>query len=109
MCVPFVAMTLDTTQGEDRQVAARTGLVGILAMVPRSGGRWDLRCFASAFRGTDASMLEPRVRAPLLLRVAAVDRAPYRREELEAGARELRIHEDEVRRHAETMFREENH
>lgn len=64
-------------------------------MVPRSA-RWILPCFASAFRGTDASTLEPKVRALLLLRVVAIDRAPYWREQMEAEALALGIKEDEV-------------
>jgi alkylhydroperoxidase family enzyme len=71
------------------------GFVEVLADVPRSG-RWILPALAGAFRGTDVSMLDPRIRALVLLRVAAVDRAPYWRLQLEAGGRELGITDDEL-------------
>jgi alkylhydroperoxidase family enzyme len=71
------------------------GLLDILADVPRSA-RWILPAFASAFCGTDVSTLELRTRCLVLLRVAAVDRAPYWRLQLEAGARELGITGDEI-------------
>lgn len=87
-------MTRDI-QGDDRGSAAPVGLLGTLETVPRSA-RWVLPTLTSAFRGTDASTLEPKVRALVLLRVAAVDHAPYWREQLEAVARELGITDDEV-------------
>ena len=71
------------------------GLLDVLAEVPRSG-RWILPAFASAFCGTDVSTLELRTRSLVLLRVAAVDRAPYWRLQLEAGARHLGITADEL-------------
>jgi alkylhydroperoxidase family enzyme len=73
----------------------RSGLIQTLSAVPRSG-RWVLPALASAFEGTDASTLEPKVRALVLLRVAAVDRAPYWRERLEAGAHAVGISADEI-------------
>jgi alkylhydroperoxidase family enzyme len=72
-----------------------SGLLDVLAEVPRSA-RWILPAFASAFCGTDVSTLELRTRSLVLLRVAAVDRAPYWRLQLEAGARVLGITGDEL-------------
>lgn len=77
------------------QQPSPAGLVETLAPLPRSA-RWILPSFAAAFEGTDASTVEQRSRTLLLLRVAAVDRAPYWRERLEAGAREMGISSDEV-------------
>jgi alkylhydroperoxidase family enzyme len=71
------------------------GLLEVLAEVPRSA-RWVLPALASAFCGTDVSTLELRTRSLVILRVAAVDRAPYWRLQLEVGARELGITEDEL-------------
>lgn len=71
------------------------GLLEVLAEVPRSA-RWVLPALTAAFRGTDVSTLDLRLRALVLLRVAAVDRAPYWRLQLEAGAHELGISEDEL-------------
>jgi hypothetical protein len=71
------------------------GLLEVLAEVPRSA-RWVLPALASAFCGTDVSTLELRTRSLVLLRVVAVDRAPYWRLQLAAGARELGITEDEL-------------
>ena len=70
-------------------------MLSMLSEVPRSA-RWVLPAFMTAFRGTDASTLEPKVRALVCLRVAAVDRAPYWREPLEADAQALGISADEV-------------
>ena len=72
-----------------------SGLLDVLAEVPRSA-RWILPAFASAFCGTDVSTLELRTRSLVLLRVAAVDRAPYWRLQLEAGASDLGITGDEL-------------
>lgn len=66
-----------------------------LGTVPRSA-RWILPALAAAFEGTDVSTLEPRTRALLLLRVAAVDHAPYWRERFEVAARGVGISDDEV-------------
>jgi alkylhydroperoxidase family enzyme len=55
-----------------------------------------LPALAAAFEGTDASTLEPTVRSLVLLRVAAVDRAPYWRERHEAGARALGLSTDQI-------------
>ncbi len=71
------------------------GLVEVLSEVPRSA-RWVLPSLAAAFGGTDASTLGQRTRALVLLRVAAVDRAPYWRLQLEPRARELGVTEDEL-------------
>ncbi|HSL09997.1 MAG TPA: carboxymuconolactone decarboxylase family protein [Actinomycetota bacterium] len=66
-----------------------------LTRVPRSA-RWVLPVFAAAFRGTEVSTLEPRLRALALLRVAAIDRSPYWREQHEAAAPALGITRDEL-------------
>lgn len=71
------------------------GLIEVLSDVPRSA-RWILPTLAAAFSGTDVSTLGLRTRALVLLRVAAVDRAPYWRLQLEAGSRGLGITEDEL-------------
>lgn len=67
----------------------------MLAEVPRSA-RWILPTLTAAFCGTDVSTLGVRTRSLVLLRVAAVDRAPYWRLQLEAEANELGITEDEL-------------
>jgi alkylhydroperoxidase family enzyme len=72
------------------------GLVPTLALVPRSA-RWVMPTFASAFRGTDASTLEPRLRTLAIMRVCAVDRAPYWRTQFERSAPALGISDDEMR------------
>src|SRR5688572_22695105 len=66
-----------------------------LAAVPRSA-RWVLPAFAAAFHGADVSTLEPKVRTLALLRVASVDRAPYWREQHEAGAAAVGVSADEI-------------
>jgi alkylhydroperoxidase family enzyme len=71
------------------------GLIDILSEVPRSA-RWTLPTLAAAFVGTDVSTLGLRERSLVLLRVAAVDRAPYWRLQIEAGAREIGITEAEL-------------
>ena len=67
----------------------------MLAEVPRSA-RWILPTLTAAFCGTDVSTLGVRTRSLVLLRVAAVDRAPYWRLQLEAEANDLGITEDEL-------------
>lgn len=71
------------------------GLIEILSDVPRSA-RWILPTLAAAFGDADVSTLGLRTKALVLLRVAAVDRAPYWRLQIEAGARDLGITEDEL-------------
>jgi alkylhydroperoxidase family enzyme len=86
------------TAGHDAKDAPATGAVGLLGAlgeVPRSA-RWVLPALAAAFRGTDDSTLDLRVRTLVLLRVAAIDRAPYWRLRLEAAGRELGITEEEL-------------
>ena len=73
-----------------------SGLLDVLSQVPRST-RWILPTLKGALSGTDVSTLELRTRSLVLLRVAAVDRAPYWRLQLETGARALGITEDELR------------
>lgn len=71
------------------------GLVPTLGLVPRSA-RWVLPTLASAFRGTDGSTLEPKLRTLVVMRVCAVDRAPYWRTQFEDAAPDLGITGDEV-------------
>lgn len=73
----------------------QNGLFPTLALVPRSA-RWILPTLAAAFRGTDGSTLEPRVRTLAAMRVAAVDRAPYWRRQFEAAAPSVGITPDEA-------------
>jgi alkylhydroperoxidase family enzyme len=80
---------------ETRTTTQPNGLLGVLSEVPRCA-RWILPTLKAAFAGTDVSTLELRTRSLVLLRVAAVDRAPYWRLHLEAGARALGITEDEL-------------
>jgi alkylhydroperoxidase family enzyme len=70
-------------------------LIEVLSEVPRSA-RWILPTWAAAFSGTDVSTLGSRLRALVLLRVVAIDRAPYWRSQLEAAAPELGITADEL-------------
>jgi alkylhydroperoxidase family enzyme len=87
---------MTAAQGAETPVTPHPrGLLDVLAEVPRSA-RWILPAFASAFCGTDVSTLELRTRSLVLLRVAAVDRSPYWRLQLEAGASALGITEDEL-------------
>ena len=51
---------------------------------------------AAAFRGTDGSTLEPKLRTLVLLRVAAVDRSPYWRGQFESAAAVVGITADEL-------------
>ncbi len=71
------------------RVAAR------LNVVPRSA-RWVLPAAAAAFAGTEGSTITPRERALVLLRVAAIDRSPYWRTQVEGVASDLGITFDEV-------------
>jgi alkylhydroperoxidase family enzyme len=83
-------------QGVERQfVDSSAGLIEVLSELPRSA-RWILPAWSAAFAGTDVSTLGLRLRALALLRVAAVDRAPYWRSQLEAGASALGITPDEL-------------
>lgn len=66
-----------------------------LGLVPRSG-RWALPVLAAAFRGTEGSTVEPRVRALMLLRQAAHDRAPFWRRSFESAALALGVPRDVV-------------
>ena len=87
---------MTAVQGAETPVTSNPrGLIEVLSDVPRSA-RWILPTLAAAFGGTDASTLGLRTRALVLLRVAAVDRAPYWRLQLEAGARDLSVTEDEL-------------
>jgi alkylhydroperoxidase family enzyme len=52
---------------------------------------------ASAFRGADGSTLAPRLRTLVVMRVCAVDRSPYWRNQFEQAAPALGISDDEVR------------
>jgi len=82
--------------GADEPAATQpTGLLEVLAEVPRSA-RWILPALTAAFCGTDVSTLRLRTRSLVLLRVAAIDRAPYWRLQLEAGAAKLGITEEEL-------------
>jgi alkylhydroperoxidase family enzyme len=88
--------TMTVVQGEEMPITPKPkGLIEVLSEVPRSA-RWILPTLAAAFGGTDASTLGLRTRTLVLLRVAAVDRAPYWRLQLEAGARGLGVTEDEL-------------
>jgi alkylhydroperoxidase family enzyme len=87
---------MTTAQGGENQIAPPSeGLIEVLSKVPRSA-RWILPTWAAAFSGTDVSTLDQRLRTLALLRVAAVDRAPYWRSQLEAAAPELGITPDEL-------------
>jgi alkylhydroperoxidase family enzyme len=77
-------------------VAADSAMTTVVNRVPRAA-RWLIPAWAAAFRGTDASTVEPRTRLLLLLRVAAVDRSAYWRVQLERSAREVGVTPDEVR------------
>ena len=68
---------------------------GVLDQVPRAS-RWLIPAWASAFRGTEVSTIEPRARALLLLRVASIDRSAFWRIELEAAAGAIGITTQEV-------------
>jgi alkylhydroperoxidase family enzyme len=80
---------------EGEFVEPSAGLIEVLSEVPRSA-RWILPTWSAAFSGRDVSTLGLRLRALALLRVAAVDRAPYWRSQLEAGASALGITPDEL-------------
>lgn len=87
-------MTAESERAE-AAIPGAPGLLQTLEAVPRSA-RWVAPALAAAFEGTDASTLEPTVRVLLLLRVAAVDRAPYWRSRLEAAAAALGVRAEEI-------------
>ena len=75
--------------------AEESALARSLASSPRTA-RWILPALAAAFRGADDSTLEPRARALLLLRVAAVESSPYWRMQWEHAARTVGVADDQV-------------
>jgi len=75
--------------------APGSALADRLSVVPRAS-RWLLPVMAVAFRGREGTTIEPRARLLMLLRIAAVDRSPYWRRQLEAAAGAVGVTADEV-------------
>ena len=88
-------MSLPFHPEEEPEAPAAPALISLLNEVPRSG-RWVLPALAQAFRGPDVSTLKPKLRALVLLRIAALDRAPYWREQLSHDAPSLGISAEEL-------------
>lgn len=76
-------------------LGSRPGFLATLNEVPRCG-RWILPAFAQAFRGASTSSMDQKLRTLVLLRVAAVDSAPYWRDQLSGDAAGVGISLEEL-------------
>jgi alkylhydroperoxidase family enzyme len=85
----------DPTTRDPHAGSVADGLVTMLGRVPRSA-RWILPTLAAAFRGTDGSTLEPKLRMLAAMRVCAVDRSPYWRSQFEQAVSSVGITPDEI-------------
>lgn len=89
-------MTSDAADLPDVGLASlHSSLVETLEHVPRAA-RWVLPAWAAAFMGTEASTVEPKVRALMLIRIASHDRSTYWRTQLETIVEDAGVTPDEL-------------